>query len=243
MIKAVLLAGGKGERLRPFTLTTPKPLLTIGKKTLLEYNLRHLKKFGINEVIITLGYRGELIKKYLRERHNFGLKVSYVEENSENPLGTAGVFYKLKKCLPDTFLVVYSDILRILDLEDVINFHRTKKAHATICVYKNRKINPKSSVVFDKKNAMISFTERPKAVEMNKTVWSNASLYIFEPGVLRFWSKLEKKDFGQDVIPQLLKKKLAVYAYVQKGYFQDIGSYKKFKIAKKDLEKGKFICY
>lgn len=240
-IKVIILAGGKGERLRPLTDTIPKPMIRVGGKPILEYILSNFKSNGINEIILSVGYLAETLKKYFGDGKKFGLRhILYSTETK--PLGTAGAVRLLKNKIKETFLVCYGDILRDVNLNELIKFHQSKKGIATICVYKNSKSDPKSIITFDKDNKITRFIERPSK-KSNKWVWSNASLYIFEPKIFAYIAKNKSVDFGLDVIPKIIEVGESVFAFKQKGYFLDIGTHEKLKKANEDMVKGKIICY
>jgi len=131
-MKAVVLAGGKGTRLRPLTFSIPKPLLPIGEKPILEIALRSFKKFGITEVIISVGYQGELIKAFCGDGSKFGLSVRYVDE--DRPLGTAGPMSLMRDCFDDgeAFLLMNGDIFTRLCFPEMINYHKSTKDCMTI---------------------------------------------------------------------------------------------------------------
>ncbi|MBI3385281.1 nucleotidyltransferase family protein, partial [Candidatus Gottesmanbacteria bacterium] len=209
-ITAVILAGGKGERLRPLTDTLPKPMVKIANKPLLEYVVRHLRRYDIKEIILSVGYLPEVIKKHFGNGKKFGVHISYIIENI--PLGTAGAVRLLKNKIKDTFLVCYGDILRDINLKDLVKFHQNRKGIAVICVYKNTKPNPKSIITFDKDKKISRFIERPSN-QSKKWVWSNASLYLFEPEIFAYIAKNTRVDFGKNVIPKVIADGKRVYAF------------------------------
>lgn len=232
-ITAIILAGGKGERLRPLTDTLPKPMVKIANKPLLEYIIRHLQRNDIKEIILCVGYLGDVIKKYFGNGKKFGLKsISYSTESK--PLGTAGAVRLIKNKINNTFLVCYGDVLRDFNLKDLIKFHQSKKGIATICVYKNSESDPKSIITFDKQKKISKFVERP-VKESKDWVWSNSSLYIFEPKIFAYIAKNAIVDFGKNVIPKIIDAGEKVYAFEQKGYFLDIGNIVKLKRAEKEV--------
>ena len=131
-MKAVVLAGGKGTRLRPLTFSIPKPLLPIAEKPILEIILKSLKKFGITEVIISVGYQGELIKAFCADGARFGLSVKYVDE--EKPLGTAGPLSLMRDCFSEgkEFILMNGDIFTQLNFSKMIDYHKKGKYCITI---------------------------------------------------------------------------------------------------------------
>ncbi len=236
-MKVVILAGGKGERLRPFTKGVPKPMIRINKKPLVEHSIDLFKKYGITDIIFTLCYLPQVIEKYFGIGKKFGIQSSYVIEKSEKPLGTAGALTLIEKTLTETFIVCSGDIIRSCNIQDIINFHKSKKGVATICVYDNKRPIPKSYVDFNKNNLISKFVERPSQLPKG-TIWSNASLYVCEPEILQFIPKKRASDFGKDIFPKLLEKGKKLYAYEEKGYFLDIGTKEKIEIAQEDIKNG-----
>lgn len=242
MIKAIILTGGKGERLRPLTDKIPKVMVKIGGRPLLWYSIELLKRFGIKEIILLTGYLGKVIQEYFGNGKKFGVHISYKKESPGKLLGTAGAVGKLHKEIKSTFLVVYGDILRELDIKSLLNFHKRKKGLATICVYKNSNSNPKSIVTFDKNERIKSFVERPQGAKKNN-IWSNASFYVFEQEIFKYILKNRPSDFGKDVFLKVLEDGQKMYAYKQTGYFLDVGSREKLEKAKADMDKIKSLFY
>lgn len=237
-MQAVILAGGRGERLRPISDKIPKPMVKIKGKPILEYTIKLLKKNGINNIVFNLCYKPESFRKYFGDGRKFGVKISYNLENPARPLGTAGSLSKLRNKLKKTFLVLYGDILRESNIKRLIKFHQQKKGLGTICVYKNSAANPKSIVTFDKNDRITSFIERPDKIIKN--VWSNASCYLLEPEIFAFLPKNQFADFGRDVFPKVISAGKKLSAFRQKGYFLDIGDQGKLEQAEKDWKK---ICF
>lgn len=231
---AVILAGGKGERLKPITEIIPKPMVNVGGKPILEHIINLLAKNGVTKIIISLCYKPQIIKDYFKDGRKFGVKISYIYENENRPLGTAGAIAKLKNKFNRTFIVLYGDILRELNLKELLNFHFKKKGIGTICVYENKKPNPKSLILYNKNKKITSFIERPKKTN-NKKVWSNASFYVFEPDIYKYISYNQFADFGKDIFPKLIKDDKLIFAYKCRGYFLDIGDIIKLEKANTDL--------
>lgn len=236
-MKAIILAGGKGERLRPITDKIPKPMVLVGKKPILEYNITLLRRFGIKDIILCVGYLAEQIKVYFKDGRKFGLNITYSHE--EQPLGTAGAVRKLSHKIKDEFIVCYGDIIRDLDIKELLSFYGKKNGIGAICIYKNNNPAPKSNIEFNMDKKITAFVERPNKKPKGK-VWSNASFYIFKPDIFSFIPKVGTSDFGRDVIPSVLKRGKNIYAYKQSGYFLDIGNMLKLKQAENDFRKGKF---
>ncbi|OGK21592.1 hypothetical protein A3C23_01775 [Candidatus Roizmanbacteria bacterium RIFCSPHIGHO2_02_FULL_37_13b] len=160
-MKAIIVAGGRGERLRPLTDKIPKPLIKIGNKSLIEHSIDLLKTNGIIDITILLCYLPEKIVEALGDGKKLGVRINYLYEDPKKPLGTAGNIYKAREFLDRTFIVTYADIIRQLDLKKMIKNHKKNKAIATIHTYKRHGPNPKSMIMFDKNGCIERFVERP----------------------------------------------------------------------------------
>lgn len=230
-MKAVIIAGGRGERLRPLTDTTPKPMIDVNGKPVLEHVISLFKKHSITDFIITLHYLGEKIRSYFADGSRFSVKIKYIFERE--PLGTAGGVRLAKKFIHETFLVTSGDILLDLDIKAMIDFHKKKKAFATLNVYKRYGPDPKSSILFNKENRISRFVERPEPQEIKGDfVFANGSFYIFEAEIFDFIPKNKPSDFGKDIFPKLLEAKKPLFAFPTGGYFIDIGNLEKLKKAR-----------
>jgi len=179
--KAFILAGGEGLRLRPLTLTTPKPLLKIQGKTTIEWVIENLKQSGIEEVTLIIGYKADMIKKYFGDGSNFGVKINYFVETE--PLGTGGALKNITKDFTEPFIVYYGDNLIDLDFKAMCEFHESKNAKVTIGVRKVEDISAFGAVEIDENNKITSFVEKPKKEEAN-TDLANIGCYIINPGIL-----------------------------------------------------------
>jgi len=213
-MKAIILAGGKGTRLAPYTKILPKPLLPIGDMPILEVILRQLKHAGIQDVVLTVGHLSGLLKTFFRNGEELGLNITYSYEKS--PLGTAGPL-SLVEGLDETFVVANGDVLTTLDLSDLIRFHKEQKALTTIAMH-HREVKIDYGVLeWNGHNQIVSYTEKPSI-----DYWVSMGVYIFEPAVLAYIPKGQYLDF-----PDLVKKLLAagenVAGYRFDGYWQDLG--------------------
>jgi len=237
-MKAVLLAAGEGTRLKPLTDDTPKVMLLVGGKPVLEYNINLLAKHNIKDIAINLWYLPQKIKEYFKEGENFGANIIYSEEKSI--LGTAGALQRLSKFLNEPFVVIYGDVINNINLSDMIEFHKKKKGIATIALYEEKE-NPRAKglVKVDKTQKVLEFIEKPKNP---KTNLANGGVYIFEPGILKFIPKEKYFDCGHDLFPLLLKKKKKIYGYLLNNeYLIDIGTVEKYNKVNEDIKTKKII--
>lgn len=219
-MKAVVLAGGYATRLRPLTLTRPKPLLPILGKPLLLWILESLKKAGIHEVVISVRYMFQQIIDLLGDDGGLELDIVYVGE--QVPLGDAGPLKLVdsKVGLDETFLVVYGDVLSDVDVGSVISFHRSKGALATLTAVPVENPERYGVLGLDPEGRVREFVEKPAFRQPSNLV--NAGVYIFEPEVLRYIEDGRRQKISTDLMPRLLKMG-RVYAYVHRGFWFDIG--------------------
>jgi mannose-1-phosphate guanylyltransferase/phosphomannomutase len=214
-MKAVLVCGGLGTRLRPYTLSIPKPMLKIGSKPILEYNLNLLKYYGFKDIYITIGYLKEHFKNYFQDGSKFGLNITFLEEDES--LNTAGSILPLKNTIDSTFLVMMGDHLTNINLKKFIDFHKKHKPLGTIAL---KKINHKLEyglVKFDESNNINDFLEKPEISH-----YINTGIYVFEPEIFNFIE--EKEDFALNVFPRVLQNKKKLLAYLLEEYWLDVGS-------------------
>lgn len=188
-LRAVILAGGRGVRLRPFTVNFPKPLVPLGEKPIVEILLQRLISFGITDVTLTLGHLAELVKAYFQHRKQFTkqLRLRYVDE--EEPTGTAGSL-ALVGGLNRTFLAMNGDLLTDLDLHALVAFHRKQKALLTIATHKREVKIDLGVLEFDGEFRVTGYAEKPQ-----KTYQVSMGIYVYEPRVLDFIPKGQYLDF------------------------------------------------
>jgi len=228
-ISAILLAGGKGTRLRPYTITIPKPLVPIGDKAILEILIGRLKKFGVSDIVLCVNHLAELIEAYFGDGSKWGVKIQYSFE--QEPLGTVAPI-KLIKDLPDNFLVMNGDLLTDLDFRKLYNYHLKNQALLTVATYKRKPKVDFGVIDIDKnKNVAIGFKEKPE-YELNVSM----GVYVFNKKVLDFVP--ENKPFGFDnLMLTLLSKKQTIKVYPYDGYWLDIGRPEDYERANKDIKK------
>lgn len=237
-MKAIIVAGGRGERLRPFTNHIPKPMIEVSGEPILLHIIELLKSNGIVEIILALCYLPEVITSYFGNGAKFGVKIDYTFEDANFPLGTAGAILSARELIDDTFIVTYGDILRDLDIKKMIDFHKKKKAFATLNVYKRESKDAKSKIYIDDKKRITKFIERPKEDELSEGhIRVNGSFYILDPEIFNWIPADRKTDFGKDIFPRLLAANKALYVYPTEGYFIDIGDLKKLEVARQTFNK------
>lgn len=213
-MKAIILAGGLGTRLRPFTEVIPKPLLPIGEKSILEIQIEHLKSNGFDEIFIATNYKSEYIESFLGDGSKYGVKLIFSRE--ENPLGTAGPLKLLQDQLTEPFIVLNGDILTKLNYLEFYNFAQHVKAQLTITVKEIITPFQFGNIFFDG-DYVTGIQEKP---EIKTKIM--AGIYVFQPEVLDLIPKDEY--YGMDkLIIKMLNSKLPVAKYEIKDYWLDIG--------------------
>ncbi|MFN8060127.1 MAG: sugar phosphate nucleotidyltransferase [Vicinamibacterales bacterium] len=213
-MKAVILAGGKGRRLAPYTTVLPKPLMPIGDMPILEVVLRQLKRASIDEVIIAIGHLGELIRVFFGDGSRLGLPIRYVTEDT--PLGTVGPLAFIEN-LSETFLLMNGDVLTTLDYGALVAAHRAGRATATIAIHERPVHIDYGVLEVDEANRLTNFIEKP-------TLKYRVSMgvYAFERSVVRHVERGRPLDFP-DLVKKLLREGEPVMGYPFDGYWLDIG--------------------
>lgn len=220
-MRAVLMAGGSGTRLRPLTCDLPKPMVPVLNRPIAEHIINLLKLNGIDEVIATLHYLPDVMRDYFQDGSDFGIQMTYAVEEDQ-PLGTAGCVKNIAELLDDTFLVISGDSITDFDLRAAIAFHKAHNSKATLVL--TRVPNPlEFGVVITDENYRISrFLEKPSSSEIfSDTV--NTGIYILEPEVLDYLPENQETDFSKDLFPQLLAEGEPMYGYIAEGYWCDVG--------------------
>lgn len=221
-MRAVLMAGGSGTRLRPLTCDLPKPMVPILNRPIAEHIINLLKKHSITEIIATLHYLPDAIRDYFQDGSEFGVQMTYAVEE-EQALGTAGCVKNIAELLDETFLVISGDSLTDFDLTEAIKFHYNKGSKATLILTKVPNPLEFGVVITDGENRIKRFLEKPSSSEVfSDTV--NTGIYILEPEVLNYLPLHQECDFSKDLFPLLLEKKQPIYGYVAQGYWVDIGN-------------------
>lgn len=236
-MRAVLMAGGSGTRLRPLTCDLPKPMVPILNRPIAEHIINLLKRHGITEIIATLHYLPDAMKDYFQQGEDWDVQLIYAVEE-EQPLGTAGCVKNAAALLRETFLVISGDSITDMDLSAAIAFHREKGSKATLVL--TRVPNPVEFgvVITDEEQRIRRFLEKPSTSEIfSDTV--NTGTYILEPDVLDYLPDNEERDFSQDLFPLLLAKGEPMYGYIAEGYWCDVGHLDAYREAQYDALAGK----
>ncbi len=235
-MKGIIMAGGEGSRLRPLTCDLPKPMVPVMNKPVMAYSIELLKKYGINEIGVTLQYRPEQIMDYFQDGSDYGVKLHYYIEDT--PLGTAGSVKNAGSFLDQPFVVISGDALTDINLERAVTFHRKRNSFATLILKRVEVPLEYGVVVTNGTNQITRFLEKPNWGEVfSDTV--NTGIYILEPEVLDYFESGQKFDFSQDLFPMLLRDRKPMYGYIAEGYWCDIGNSKTYLTAHYDMLAGR----
>ncbi|GBE91118.1 mannose-1-phosphate guanyltransferase [Nostoc cycadae] len=231
-MRAVLMAGGSGTRLRPLTCDLPKPMVPILNRPIAEHIINLLKRHQITEVIATLHYLPDVLRDYFQDGSDFGVQMTYAVEEDQ-PLGTAGCVKNIAELLDETFLVISGDSITDFDLTAAIEFHKQKQSKATLIL--TRVPNPIEFgvVITDEEGKIKRFLEKPSTSEIfSDTV--NTGIYILEPEALDYLPDNTESDFSKDLFPLLLAKNEPMYGYIAQGYWCDVGHLDAYREAQYD---------
>jgi len=235
-VKAVVMAGGEGSRLRPLTSGVPKPLVPVVGKPVMEHILRLLRKHGITDVVVTLQYLGSAIRDYFGDGSDFGVDITYVVEDA--PLGTAGSVKNAQEYLTEPFIVISGDALTDIDLGAVMQYHREKGASATIVLTSVANPLEFGVVITNPDGTIKRFLEKPSWGEVFSDQ-VNTGIYVIEPEVLDLLSPGAVVDWSGDVFPKMLTNAMPLYGYPAPGYWCDIGNIQTYYQANWDALEGR----
>ncbi len=231
-MKAVIMAGGEGTRLRPLTSNAPKPMLPLANRPMMEHIITLLKKHGFDEIIVTVAFLANNIKTYFGDGAEFGVTIRYADEPV--PLGTAGSVGNARDLLDETFMVISGDVLTDIDLGQVLAFHKAKKAVATIGL--TPVDNPlEFGIVITKEDGSIErFLEKPTWGQVfSDTI--NTGIYVLEPKIFDFIPEGRSVDFSSEVFPALLAAGEPLFGAIVEGYWEDVGTLEAYLSAHQDV--------
>ncbi|WP_332691044.1 sugar phosphate nucleotidyltransferase [Halalkalibacter lacteus] len=234
-MKGVIMAGGKGTRLRPLTCSVPKPMVPLVQKPVMQYSIELLKQYGITDIAVTVQYLPDVIRDYFGDGSKFGVNLTYFEETT--PLGTAGSVKQAEEFLDEPFIVVSGDALTDFDLKSGVDFHNENNSLVTIFMKQVECPLEFGVIMTDEQDKIVRFLEKPSWSEVfSDTV--NTGIYIMDPSIFSYIKKDAVVDFSKDVFPQLLAEQSAMYGYAADGYWSDIGNLKQYRQAHSDLLNG-----
>lgn len=235
-MKAVIMAGGRGTRLRPLTCRLPKPMVPLLGRPVLEYSIQLLREEGFSNLAITSFYQPHILEAFFSNGEGWGVSIEHFRE--EEPLGTAGSVKNAEEFLDETFLVLSGDALTSISLKEAFHFHRERGSLATLILKRVENPLEYGVVMTDGDGRITRFLEKPSWGQIfSDTV--NTGIYILEPEVLESMERGERVDFSRDLFPQLLEEGRPLYGYVAEGHWSDIGSLEEYRKAHYDLLTGR----
>jgi len=235
-MKAVIMAGGEGTRLRPLTSNTPKPMLPLANRPMMEHVVTLLRRHGFSDVVVTLAFLPAAIRTYFGDGSEFGVRIAYAVE--EQPLGTAGSVRNAMDALDEPFLVISGDILTDIDLGAIAKFHEERRALATVGLTSVENPVEFGVVITRPDGAVERFLEKPTWGQVfSDTV--NAGVFVLEPDIFDHIEPGRSVDFSSEVFPRLLAERRPIYGAVVDGYWEDVGTLDAYLRAHQDVLDGK----
>lgn len=233
-MKAVIMAGGKGTRIASVNAAVPKPMIEIDGKPILQYQIECLARQGITDIVLVIGYMGDVIEKYFGEGDAFGVHISYIWE--DNPLGTAGALYYLKDNIYEDFLLMNGDSIFDVDIRRFRDAHLENQGLVTIFTHPNDYPYDSGVIIADKNGVVTKWlTKEEDRIWYKNRV--NAGLHMISPKLLERFENLEKKDLDRDVLKPLISEK-NLYIYDSPEYIRDMGTPDRFCSVTEDIRSG-----
>lgn len=234
-MKAIIMAGGFGTRLRPLTINVPKPMVPIGNIPMMEHVVNLLKKNGFTELISLLFFQAEEIKSHFKDGREFGVKIDYLQPAED--YGTAGAVRFAESFIDDTILIISGDVLTDFNLEEAVKWHRKKNSEATILLTRVENPLPYGIVITNDENRIARFLEKPSWGEaFSDTI--NTGIYILEPRTVRLIPPKTNFDFSQNLFPLMLSREMDLFGMVADGYWRDVGNIDEYVRSHQDLLAG-----
>lgn len=234
-MKAVIMAGGFGTRLRPLTLNIPKPMVPLGGIPVIEHLVKLLKSHDFNDITALLYFQADQIREHLGDGSKWGVKINYVM--AEADFGTAGSVKNAQKFLGERFMIISGDVATDIDLTAAVEFHKKSKADASMVLTRVENPLAYGVVIVDEKGKIERFLEKPSWGQVfSDTI--NTGIYILEPEILDLVPEQTDFDFSKNLFPQMLADKRRLYGYIAGGYWRDIGNTDEYMAAHQDLLDG-----
>ncbi|MGD9793695.1 MAG: sugar phosphate nucleotidyltransferase, partial [Acidimicrobiia bacterium] len=235
-MKAVIMAGGEGTRLRPLTSNAPKPMMPLANRPMMEHVVNLLRKHGFDEIVVTLAFMPQAIQTYFGDGSEFGVTMHYAVELS--PLGTAGSVRNAMNLLDERFLVISGDVMTDIDLTKLVEYHDAKGATATIGLVAVENPLEFGIVIANPDGTIERFLEKPTWGQVfSDTI--NTGIYVLDPSIFDYIAPDRPVDFSSEVFPALLKDHKPLYGAVAEGYWEDVGTLESYVSAHKDILDGK----
>jgi mannose-1-phosphate guanylyltransferase/phosphomannomutase len=235
-MKAVIMAGGEGTRLRPLTSNQPKPMLPLANRPMMEHVVALLRQHGFEDVVVTVAFMANAIRNYFGDGSEFGVSMAYATEPT--PLGTAGSILNAREQLTERFMVISGDVLTDMDLSAIVRTHEQKGALGTIALKSVDDPLEFGIVITDSEGAIERFLEKPTWGQVfSDTI--NTGIYVLEPEIFDFIAPGRPVDFSADVFPDVLAAGKPLYGHVAEGYWEDVGTLDAYLGAHQDVMDGK----
>jgi mannose-1-phosphate guanylyltransferase/phosphomannomutase len=234
-MKAVIMAGGFGTRLRPLTCTLPKPMVPMVNRPMMEHIVKLLAGHGIKEITVLLFHQAEAISGYFGDGAGYGVNINYLRPDAD--YGTAGAVGMARKQLNEPFIVISGDLLTDFDLSEIIRFHNERKALATITLTRVQNPLEYGIVITEQDGRIVRFLEKPTWGQVfSDTI--NTGIYVFQPEIFDFIPEGQEFDFSKNVFPALLERQKPLYGCITSGYWRDVGNIAEYRQAHWDALKG-----
>lgn len=235
-MRAVILAGGKGTRLRKFAKKIPKPMVKVGSIPILEHQVRLLTRYNLKDIIMITGHLSRVIEEYFKDGRKFGVNIEYFIE--DRPLGTTGGVKEVEDKLKSDFVLFYGDVMINMNLEKLVDFHRAMNSSCTLVLHPNDHPCDSDLVEMDRQQRIVRFYPKPHPEGKNFKNLVNAGVYVMSPGILKHVEKGVKADFGKDIFPKIVNKE-RMYGYKTAEYAKDLGTSQRFNEVNRDYLRGK----
>jgi mannose-1-phosphate guanylyltransferase / phosphomannomutase len=235
-MKAVIMAGGEGTRLRPLTSNQPKPMLPLANRPMMEHVVALLRQHGFEDVVVTVAFMANAIRNYFGDGSEFGVRMAYATEPT--PLGTAGSILNAREQLTERFMVISGDVLTDMDLSAIVRTHEQKGALGTIALKSVEDPLEFGIVITDSDGAIERFLEKPTWGQVfSDTI--NTGIYVLEPEIFDYITPGRPVDFSADVFPDVLAAGKPLFGHVAEGYWEDVGTLDAYLGAHQDVMDGK----
>jgi len=231
-VKAVIMAGGEGTRLRPLTSNQPKPMLPMANRPMMEHVVGLLRQHGMTDIVVTVAFMANAIRSYFGDGSELGVRMVYATE--ETPLGTAGSVLNARDELDERFVVISGDVLTDIDLGAVVRFHEQKEALATIALVSVDNPLEFGIVITNDDGSIERFLEKPTWGQVFSDS-INTGIYVLEPEIFDFIPEGRAVDFSGEVFPAVLKATKPIYGFVAEGYWEDVGTTEAYLKAHQDI--------
>jgi mannose-1-phosphate guanylyltransferase/phosphomannomutase len=236
-MKVVIIAGGQGTRIASVNSEIPKAMISVAGKPVLEYQIELAKRYGFTDIVLIIGYLGNVIEDYFGDGGNLGVTIRYYKE--EIPLGTSGALPYLKDELKKDFFVFYGDTVMDIALNEMLAFHKQKNAKATLFLHPNDHPYDSDLVAVKSSGKISHFYSKPHPENFVSRNLVNAALYILSPEIIGLIPVNAKTDFGKHIFPEALKNNFELFGYISPEYIKDMGTPDRYEKVSNDIITGK----